>query len=43
MEEYKPYTAVAVGDKTASADGVSISGFKTADDINIYGYKVEED
>lgn len=42
MEEYKPYTAAAVGDKTASADGTSISGFKTADDINIYGYKVEE-
>lgn len=42
MEEYKPYTAVATGDKTASADGTSISGFKTADDINIYGYKTEE-
>jgi hypothetical protein len=42
MEEYKPYTAVAVGDRTASADGTSISGFKTADDVNIYGYKAEE-
>ena len=42
MEEYKPYTSVATGDKTASADGTSISGFKTADDINIYSYKVEE-
>jgi hypothetical protein len=42
MEEYKPYTAVATGDKATSSDSISISGFKTADDINIYGYKVEE-
>lgn len=45
MEEYKPYTAVATGDKTASADDTSIAyvGNREVDDIQIYGYRVEED
>ena len=44
MEEYKPYEAVKYsGNRTTSADGVSISGTRTANDIQIYGYKVEED
>ena len=44
MEEYKPYTAVAVGDKTASADGNNILyvGNGEVDNIQIYGYKAEE-
>ena len=38
MEEYKPYTAVAVGDKTTSAEGTSIVyvGNGEVDDSQIY-------
>ena len=44
MEEYKPYTAVAVGDRSVSTDDISIVyvGNGEVDDIQIYGYRVEE-
>lgn len=45
MKDYKPYTAVAIGDKTASTDDTSIVyvGNGEVDDIQIYGCRAEED